>query len=167
MPGEVLALIRQELGQRGLSLLDRLGEDHLAHRVDAIPFEEHVFGPREPDADRAERDGVRRLLGRVGVGAHAHARRVRAPLHELLEVLELLRLLRGLVALDQAGHDLGRRGLHLAGIDGARRAVDRHPVAFLERLAVNLDGARLVVHVDRCRAADTDLAHLPRDECRV
>jgi hypothetical protein len=42
-----------------------------------------------------------------------HARRLIAPLHQLLEALELLGLLRRLVAVDQAGDDLRRRGLDL------------------------------------------------------
>ena len=74
--GEVLALVRQQLGQRRLPRLERLGENHLAHRVDAIALEEHVLGAAQADADRAERDGVARLLGRVGVGADRHARGV-------------------------------------------------------------------------------------------
>ena len=165
--GEVLALVRQQLGERRLPLLHGLGEDHLAHRVDAIALEEHVLGAGEADADGAERDGVRRLLRRVGVGADAHARRVGAPLHQLLEVLELLGLLRRLVAVDQAGDNLRGRGLDLAGVDLADRAVDRHPVAFLERLAVDRDRPRLVVDFDRRGAAHADLAHLPGDERRV
>ena len=65
------------------------------------------------------------------------------------------------VAVDQAGDDLRRRGLDLAGVDLADRPVDRHPVAFLERLAVDRHRARLVVDFDRRGAADADLAHLP------
>ena len=103
--GEVLALVGQQLGERGLSLLHRLGEDHLAHRVDAIPLEEHVLGAGQPDADGAERDRVLRLLRRIGVGPDAHACRLRAPLHQLLEVPELLGLLRVLVVVDQTGDD--------------------------------------------------------------
>ena len=71
MPGEVVALVRQQLRQRRLPLLERLGENHLAHRVDAVALEEHVLGAAQADADGAERDGVARLLRRVGVGAHA------------------------------------------------------------------------------------------------
>ncbi len=165
--GEVLTLVRQQLGQRGLPLLDRLGEDHLAHRVDAVALEEHVLGAGEADADRAERHRVLRLLRRVGVGADDHAGRVRAPLHQLLEVLELLGLLGRLVAVDQAGDDLRRRGLDLARVDLAGRAVDRHPVAFLEGLALDRHRAGLVVDFDRRSAADADLAHLPGDQRRV
>ncbi len=131
--GEVVALVRQQLGQRRLPVLERLGEDHLAHRVDAVALEEHVLGAAQADADGAERDRVLRLLRRVGVGAHRHARRLIAPLHQLLEVPELLRLPRRLVAVDEAGHDLRRRRLHPSRVDLARCAVDRHPVAFVER----------------------------------
>ena len=101
--GEVVALVREQLREGGLPRLERFGEDHLAHRVDPFALEEHVLGPAQPDARRAERDGVLRLLRRVGVGAHLHARRLVAPFQQLLEVLELLGRLRGLVAFDQAG----------------------------------------------------------------
>ena len=47
---EILPLIRQQLGESRLPLLERLGENHLAHRVDAVALEEHVLGPAEPDA---------------------------------------------------------------------------------------------------------------------
>ena len=112
---EVFALIRQQLRQRGFAVFDVVGENHFAHRVDAVAFEEHVLGAGEADAGRAERDGVarsapacRRWCGPGGAVA------LRAPLHELEEVLELLGGLRGLVAVQQAGDDLGRRGLDLA-----------------------------------------------------
>ena len=59
--------------------------------------------------------------------------------------------LRGLVAVEQAGDDLGRRGLDLAGVDLAGGAVDRQPVAFLEGLAVDRHRARLVVDLDARR----------------
>jgi DNA-binding MarR family transcriptional regulator len=80
--GEVLALIRQQLGQRAFPLLERLGEDHLAHRVDAVALEEHVLGAAEADADGAERDRVLvcsgvsalvRTLMRVAVGTTSSA----------------------------------------------------------------------------------------------
>src|SRR6267142_6437379 len=53
---EVLALIRQQLGERRFALLERLGEDHLAHGIDAVSLEEHVLGARQADALRAEGD---------------------------------------------------------------------------------------------------------------
>ena len=77
--GEVITLVRQEFGQRGLPLLEGLGENHLAHRVDAVAFEEHVLRARQSDADGAERHGVGRLLRRIGVRPHRHPRRSGRP----------------------------------------------------------------------------------------
>ncbi len=162
--GEILALVRQQLVQRRLPLVERLREDHFAHRVDAVALEEHVLRAAEADARRAERDRVLGLLRRVGVGAHVHARRLVAPFHQLLEVPELLRLPGGLVVVDQPGDDLGRRGLHASRVHLARGAVDRHEVAFFERLPVDGHLARLVVDLHGGGAADADLPHLPRDE---
>ena len=112
---EVVALVREQLGQRGFPRVDRLGEDHLAHRVDAVTLEEHVLRPREADAHGSERDGVGLACSGVSalVPLHAHARGLRAPRHELLEAPELLRLPRRRIAVDQAGDDLRRRRLHL------------------------------------------------------
>src|SRR5436189_164837 len=78
-PGEIVALVRQQFRERRLPRLERVGEDHLAHRVDAVPLEEHVLGAAESDADRTERDRIPRLLRRVRVGAHDHPRGLIAP----------------------------------------------------------------------------------------
>ena len=56
MPTKSVALQRQQLGQRGAPRLDRLGEDHLAHRLDLALAEEHVLGAAQPDALGAEGD---------------------------------------------------------------------------------------------------------------
>ena len=96
---EILALIGQQLRERLFPVVDVVGENHLAHRVDAVAFEEHVLGAGEADAGGAEGEGVLGLLGIVGVGADIEARGLRAPLHELVERLELLGLLRGFVAV--------------------------------------------------------------------
>ena len=52
---EVVALHRQELGERALAAGEVVGEDHLAHGVDALGLEEHVLGAAEADALGAER----------------------------------------------------------------------------------------------------------------
>ena len=66
------------------------------------------------ECDR-QRAATRHHLRRVAlVDVDAHRRRF----------LELLRLLRSFVVVQQAGDDLGRRRLHLAGVDPPRRAVD-------------------------------------------
>ncbi len=51
-----------------------VGEDHLAHRDDAVALEEHVLGAAEADALGAEAARGARVERRVGVGAHLHAR---------------------------------------------------------------------------------------------
>jgi hypothetical protein len=83
-----------------------LGEDHLAHGVDAVAFEEHVLGAAEADAGRAEGDGVGGLLGIVGVGADLEAGGLASTSHELLEVLIGLGSSARLVAFEQALDDL-------------------------------------------------------------
>src|SRR4051812_8445841 len=53
-PDEIFPLIRQQLRQSLLSLLGIPSQDHLAHGIDAITLEEHVFGAAEPYAGGAE-----------------------------------------------------------------------------------------------------------------
>ena len=67
---EIRALHGQQLRQRGAATLFVVGEDHLAHRADALALEEHVLGAAKPDALRAELDRDLGVGRRVGVGAH-------------------------------------------------------------------------------------------------
>ena len=164
---EVVALVRQQLRQCRLPFVERLGKDHLAHRIDAVAFEEHVLGSRQADADRAKSNGVGRLFGRIRIGPDRHPRGIRAPLHQLLKALELLGLLGRFVTVDQPGDDLRGRSLHLACVDLPCSAIDRHPVTFVEGLAVHRDLACLVVDFDGGRSADAHLAHLAGDERRM
>ena len=78
-PVEVLALQRQQLGQRRAAVGLVLGDDHLAHRADFILAEEHVLGAAQADALGAEGDRRRGLVGLVGVGAHAQLAGARRP----------------------------------------------------------------------------------------
>ena len=134
MPSEILALIGQQFGQRLLPVFGLFGENHLAHGIDAVALEEHVLGAAEADAGGAERDGVGRLLGVVGVGADLQARGLGAPFHELREILVGLALLRLERFLDQHLDDFRGSGLDLAGIDVAAGAVDGEEIAFVEGL---------------------------------
>ena len=68
---EILALERQQLGQRRAPAALVARHDHLAHRADALGIEEHVLGAAQADALGAE---LARGLGvqrGFGVGAHA------------------------------------------------------------------------------------------------
>ena len=77
--GEVLALQRQQLGQRRAAVRLVLGDDHLAHRADLALAEEHVLGAAEADALGAEGHRGLGLIGLVGVGAHLAACARRRP----------------------------------------------------------------------------------------
>ena len=123
-----------------------VGEDHLAHRDDAILLEEHVLGPAEADALGAEGERGPRVGRRLGIGADPHPPRLVGPLHQLAEVAGELRL----AHRDDPGE-------HLAG-----RAVDGDDVALLEDAAPGGHRARLVVDADRARAGDAGLAHAAR-----
>ena len=92
---EVVALHRQQLGERRPAILLVVGEDHPLHDRNAPLAEEHVLGAAQADAARAE--GIRelRLVGLVGVGADAHSAvlvRPRQDLHEPPVDVRLLRL---------------------------------------------------------------------------
>src|SRR5215475_2428871 len=91
---EVFPLIRKDFRESLLTVFLSVCKNHLAHRVDAIPFKEHVFSTAKPDATGPERDGVCSLLRGIGVGADIHAGSFGTPVHELLEVLIGLALCR-------------------------------------------------------------------------
>jgi len=164
---EVLALVGQELGEGSFAGGLGLGENHLAHGVDAVAFEEHVFGAGEADAFRAKGEGLGGLLGGVGVGADFELRGLLTPVHELDVVFEFFRLLRGFVAVEEAVDDFGGRGGDLARVNGARCAVDGEVIAFGEVLAFDGGDAAFVVDLDVGCAADADFAHLAGNEGSV
>ncbi len=149
--GEVLALHRQQLGERRAAAFLGVGEDHLAHRDDALALEEHVFGPAKPDAFGAEAARGARVQRRLGVGAHLHAPDAVGPYHQRREIA-------GEFGLDHRD----RAGEHLAG-----GAVDRQHVALLQRDAAGGHGLLGVVDADRARAGDAGLAHAARDHGRM
>ena len=79
---EIFALIRQQFGERLFAVAHVVGQDHFAHGVDAIAFEEHVLGAAQADAFGAERDGVGDLI-RLSALVRTAARDFRAPVHQL------------------------------------------------------------------------------------
>jgi hypothetical protein len=115
----------------------RLGQDHLAHRVDAVALEEHVLGAAEADALGAEGDGGLRPARGVGVGADPAAACSSAQLHELGEA-EGLAGLGGFSSIRPDDLDVGSSPF----VDLAGGAVDGDPVA-LEGLAAGLESLPL------------------------
>ena len=140
--GKVPLLIRQEFGQRLLPVFNVFGQDHLAHRINAIAFEEHVLGAAQADAGCAEGHGVGGLLRCVGVGAHLHPRSFAAPIHELAEHQVRRAFLSSQRFLDQHLDDFRRRRRELAGIDFTCRTVDGDGIALPENLTVHTHGFR-------------------------
>jgi hypothetical protein len=69
-PLEVAALHGQQLFERTPPPPFVARDDHLAHRGDAVAFEEHVLGAAQPDALGAEGARDAGVARRVGVGAH-------------------------------------------------------------------------------------------------
>ncbi len=59
-----------------------VGQDHLAHRDDALGIEEHVLGAAQADAFGAEIAGDARIERGFGIGAHLHAAHLSAQLHD-------------------------------------------------------------------------------------
>ena len=118
----------------------------------AILGEEHVLGAAQPDAFGAERARLKRIARNVGVGAHAHSAEWLGPAHQLLQ-LGIVRSRRHRVqlAVDYAAGD----------------AVERNPIALLQRFAVHAHDARLLIHFNVTGARDAALAHAARHHRRV
>src|SRR5579875_1928717 len=146
-PDEVLPLDRQELVQRPLPLLRRLGEDHPPDDRQPVLLEKHVLGPAQPDALGAEGPGPGRVPRVVGVGPDAEPADAVGPPEQRLEVL-----LPGEVRLD--GPDGPAEDLPRGPVDGDR-------LALADDLAVDGELARLGVHVDRLGAHHAGLAEPP------
>ena len=145
---EVGLLHRQQLVERGPAAGLVVGHDHRLHLRLAVGGHEHVLGAAEPDALGAERARTARVLGRVGVRAHAERAQLVAPAEDGLEVRV----------------DLRRHERDVAGGDGAGAAVDGDQVALVEDEVADLDHAGVEVDVDRGRAGHRGPAHAARHE---
>ena len=164
---KILALVRQQFLECLAAIAFVLGEDHLAHGVDAVPLEKHMLGAAQADTGGAERDGVFHLPRRVGVGANLHFGDLGTPVHDLREVPVSAAALGGGLVLEQALDDFRRGGLDFARENLAAGAVDGQEIAFLEVRFADLHGALCVVDLHTGSAANADFAHLPCNQCRV
>ena len=149
--GEVLPLHRQQLGERGAPAFFGLGEDHLAHRDDALALEEHVLGAAQADAFGAEAARGARVERRLGVGAHLHAAHPVGP------------------CISVANSPV------ISGLTIGTAPTSTWPVApsmvmtspFFSVTPPALHRLRRVVDADRAGAGDAGLAHAARDDRRV
>ena len=64
---EVALLVGHDLGQCLFAVLGVVGDDHLAHGLDALALKEHMLGAAQPMPGRRKR-GPGRRRGGVGVG---------------------------------------------------------------------------------------------------
>ncbi len=149
---KIVALIGQQFAQRRAAVLLVVRQDHRAHVRQTVFGEEHVLGAAQSDAFGAEGPRLQSIAGNVGIGANTHAAEGLGPSHQLQQF--------GIVG--PRGH-----GVELAVDDAAGGAVERDPVAFLQRLAVHAHHARLLVDLDIAGAGDAALAHAARDDRRV
>ena len=149
--GEVAALNRQEFCQRGAAALLVVGENHFAHRDDAVALEEHVLGTAEADPLGPELPRHAGVVRRVGIGANAEAARFVRPFHDRRKLAGEFRLQHRDGAFD-----------HLAG-----RTVDRDRRAFLECLARDRHRLLGIVDTNAAGARDARLAHAARDDRRM
>ena len=132
-PGEILALHGQQLDQRLAAVFSSRARIIACTIRQAVFGEEHVLGAAQADAFGAERARGLGIARDVGIGAHAElAAELVRPLHELGEVRRL---------------QIGLIGLGLAEIDLGRGAVDRDPVALLDRDRLAARPARWTVLV--------------------
>ena len=166
-PGEILLLVGEQLGHRGLARFLGRREDHLAHRVDAVTFKEHMLGAAKADALGAEGHRVGDLVRLIRIGANLQLAQFVRPIHELSEVAvgRAVGTVEGFI--DQHLDDFRGRGFHLAGEDLAAGAVDGKEVALAEDARADGEGALVVIDVEHARAADADLAHLAGDQRRM
>ena len=134
-PFEVALLEREQLVERRAAAGLVVGHDHALHLALAIGGHEHVLGPAQPDALGTEGPRAARVLGRVGVGAHAERAQLVAPRQHRLEAL-----------VDRRRHqrDVVER-------DGAGRPVDGDEVALVEDVPVHAHLAGVQVDVQRRR----------------
>src|SRR4029077_3888130 len=107
-PDEILPLERQDLRKCRFSVLLGVRQNHLAHGVDAVAFKEHVLGAAKSNANRAERERMRRLFRGVSISADLHTSDLGTPIHKLLEVLISLALAGVEGFLDKHLNDFGR-----------------------------------------------------------
>ena len=125
--GEVLALERQQLGERGAAFAVVGGEDHPPHVLDPVVLEEHVLGAAQPDALGAVVEGVLGHGRRVGVGAYLYVPETVRPRHDGLVKLVPVAL-HWVHAAGEHLADFRRRSRDFAGVDRTGRTVQRNRV---------------------------------------
>ena len=164
---KVRALIRQQLRKRTLTAWRVLAKNHLAHRINAVAFKEHVLRTAQTNAFRTKRHGLAHLLRSVGVGTNAKAAIAIRKVHDELEVAgyAALRSLHG--ASHQHLLQLTVSSVDLSLNDLAGGAVDGEEVPLMQCLSIATQGALVVIDHDLACTSNAHLAHLPGNQRSV
>ena len=84
---EVLLLHRQKFRQGAPAARFVVGENHLAHRLNAITLKKHMLGAAKTNPFTTKCLGNLGLVGLVGIGAHAQGAHFIGPTHQFGESL--------------------------------------------------------------------------------
>ena len=83
---EVALLVGHDLVQGLLAVLGVVGDDHLAHGLDALALKEHMLGAAQANALGAESAALGGVAGGVGVGVDHELTVLVRPAHQAAEV---------------------------------------------------------------------------------
>ena len=160
---EVLALQRQQLGQRLSTVGFSCRENHALHDRNAPFAEEHVLGAAQPDALGAEGVGEFGLIRLIRVRAYPEAAELVGPGQQLLEPAIETRLAGVEPAVDDL-EDLARLRRDLRDLHFTAEAVERDVVAFLHGLAGDTESLSRLVDLQSAGADYRRFAHLAADD---
>ena len=132
-----------QLAQSLLTLLHRVGNDHLADGGNAVGIKEHMLGTAQTNAFGAEVDGLTGVLGGVGIGADLQGAELVGPGHDTAKL---------------AG-DLGLGCVEPLAVDVAGGAVEGDPVTLFVDLAAQLKLPVGFVHLNGAAAGDAAGTH--------
>ena len=140
---EVCLLVWQNLRQRLATSFRVFRQNHFAHRLDFLTFEEHVFRTAQTDAHCPEVTCHLCIVRRIGIGAYLQFRIFIGQLHQFGKITG----------------QLGGLRFHFSFVNLAGTTVQRDEVAFFQHNAVHLYRACLVVDVQRSRTGYAALTH--------
>ncbi len=113
-----------------------LCDDHLAHCIDPLSFEEHMLRPAEPYAFGPESDRYGSLIRLIGVGPDTKFSRFISPLHDKGKILVDFGFLRFQGLVHEHPEHLRGNGLHLSDEYLTGRAIERDVIALLDRVSL-------------------------------
>ena len=148
---KVSLLYRKDLLQSSFSLLNSVGADHLAERVDPVALKEHVLGTAKADSLSTQLSGLLGVSRSICVGSYFQSSVLVSPAHDPAEL-----------ACDGSVY---RRNNTIINI--TRGAVQRQPVALMVLLACQDKLLVLLVHSNVRTAGYTAGTHAAGNNGRM